>query len=77
MVVGAVIRHWVIPVAGEEAGMEIFRRVIQWMAEIIYTDDVLLAPPIPPWIQAALDILTGIFDRVGLHTNLDKTVGMV
>ena len=27
--------------------------------------------------QAALDVLTGLFDRVGLHTNMNKKVGMV
>ena len=28
------------------------------------------------WIQTAFDILTGLFDRVGLKTNVRKIVGM-
>ena len=31
----------------------------------------------PGWIQLEFDTLTGIFDRVGLRTNVRKTVGMV
>ena len=29
------------------------------------------------WLQTAFDILTGIFGRVGLQTNVQKNVGMV
>ena len=29
------------------------------------------------WIQAALYLLMGLFDRSGLQTNVKKTVGMV
>ena len=36
-----------------------------------------LAQAGPAWIQAALDVLTVFFNRVGLHTNVNKTVGMV
>ena len=31
----------------------------------------------PWWIQYAFDTLMGIFDRVGLWTNVRKTMGMV
>ena len=31
----------------------------------------------PAWIQAAFTPLVGIFDRVGLMTNVGKTVSMV
>ena len=27
--------------------------------------------------QAALDVLMGLFDMVGLRTNINKTVGMI
>ena len=30
----------------------------------------------PGWIQSESDTLTGLFDRVGLRTNIRKTVGM-
>ena len=29
------------------------------------------------WLQGALNTLVGLFDRVGLRTNVGKTVGMV
>ena len=29
------------------------------------------------WIQSAFDFLMGVFDRVGMWTNVRKTVGMV
>ena len=29
------------------------------------------------WLQTAFDKLTGIFDRVGLRTNIRKIVGIV
>ena len=31
----------------------------------------------PGWLQSEFYMLTGIFDRVGLQTNVSKTVGMV
>ena len=29
------------------------------------------------WIQSAFDFLMGVFDRVGMWTNVRKTVGVV
>ena len=31
----------------------------------------------PVWLQGAFNALVGLFDRVGLHTNVGKTVSMV
>ena len=31
----------------------------------------------PFWTQVAFNTLVGLFDRVGLRTNVGKTVGMV
>ena len=47
------------------------------MAAFFYTDGGIIAPPRPSWIQVVMDVLTVLFDRVGLQTNLDKTVGMM
>ena len=46
-------------------------------AEIVYADNGVVASTDPGWLQSALDLLTGIFDRVELCTNVRKTVGMV
>ena len=77
MVVDVIIHQWVTLVAGEEAVPEIFERSVQWLAAFFYADDRLLILTIPSRLQAALDVLMGLFDRVGLHTNVDKMVGMV
>ena len=46
-------------------------------AEFFYADDGMVASTNPGWLQTAFDTLTGLFDRVGLKTNVQKTVGMV
>ena len=62
---------------GEEAGPEEFGRAVQNLATLFYADGGLLASPRPVRIQETMDVLTGLFDRVGMRTNVDKTVGMV
>ena len=37
----------------------------------------MVASTDPGWLQLAFDMLTGLFDRVGLQTNIRKTMGMV
>ena len=77
MFVDAVIWHWVMLVAGEEAGPEGFGQEVQWIAVLFYVDDGLLDSSRPARIQAALDVLAGLFDWVGLWENITKTVGML
>ena len=43
----------------------------------LYADNGILASTNLGWIQTMFDILTGLFDRVGLKTNFKRTVGMV
>ena len=42
-----------------------------------YADNGMVASADPQWLQAAFSTLVGLFDRVGLRTNVRKTVGMV
>ena len=42
-----------------------------------YSNDGVVVYTYLGWLQLAFDKLTGIFDRVGLRTNVRKTVGMV
>ena len=44
---------------------------------VFYVDGGLLDSPRPADLQAALAVMTGLFHRVGLHNNFNKTVGMV
>ena len=42
-----------------------------------YADDGLVVARDPDELQMVFDVLTGLFDRVGLRTNTDKTEAMV
>ena len=45
--------------------------------EIFYADDGMVASTDPRWIHTKFDTLTGIFDWLGMKTNVWKTVVMV
>ena len=47
------------------------------MQEVFYADDRVVASTDPVWLQTTFDMLMGIFNHVGLKTNVCKTVGMV
>ena len=42
-----------------------------------YADDGLVASTQPERLHREFDVLTGLFDRVGLRNNMAKTAGMV
>jgi hypothetical protein len=44
---------------------------------IFYVDDAYLALRDPDFLQRALDVLVGLFPRVGLETNMKKTQTMI
>ena len=44
---------------------------------MFYADNGMVASSDPVWLQGAFNDLVGLFDRVGLRTNVRKTVGMV
>ena len=46
-------------------------------AAFFYTGDGLVASTEPLWLQLEFDTLTGLFGRVGLHTNVRKMVRMI
>ena len=37
----------------------------------------MVASTDPGWLQSGFDLLTGLFEHVGLQTNVRKTVGVV
>ena len=76
VVVDAVVCHWVT-LAVEEAETQGERgREGRHQAALFYADDGMVALSDPRWLQWAFNTLVGLFDRVGLHTNLGKTVSM-
>ena len=75
MGVDTVIRHWVTRVAGEEAVTDGFGRTIQWLEVFFYADDLLITYPSTACLQAVLGVMEGLFDRFGLHTNVENWFG--
>ena len=45
-------------------------------ATLFYADDVMVLSSDPRWLQWAFTTLVGLFDPVGLQTNVGKTVSM-
>ena len=46
-------------------------------ASFFYAYNGMYASTDPGWIQLVFDTLSGLFNRVGLQTNVCKTVGMM
>ena len=76
MVLDAFIRHWVTVVAATKEGLESIDLPIRDMAAYFYSDDGLVASPQLERLQSSFDVLTGLFDRVGLWKNARNTVSM-
>ena len=77
MIVDSIIRHWVKVVTPTEAGTGGLGLIIIDLAAYFYAGDGLVAPTQPEILQRSFDVLTRLFDRVSLQTNMTKTVGMV
>ena len=74
LMVGAVIREWLrqlMSAESTEAG--ITKENIRLLMACFYADDGLVMSRGPEVLQRAFDILTGLFDQVGLRTNVKKT----
>ena len=77
LVVDVLVRHWVtvrLEVAEErgECGQE-----GRHHNALFYAEDGMVASLDPRWIQGAFSTLVSLFDKVGLHTNVRKTIKMV
>ena len=84
VVVDEVLRHWVTMVAVLEevvppvaANTKGFRKYIQRLVTDFYADNGLLLSTGATHIQRTFGTLTELFGRVGLRTNVAKTVSMV
>ena len=77
VVVDAVVRHWVNGIVEEAEA----RGEMGWegrhQAALFYAEDRMVFSSDPAWLQGAFTALVGLFDRVGLMTNVGKTVSMV
>ena len=77
VVVDAVVKHWVTVVVegGEERGER--GQEGRHQAVLFYADNGMVALLDPCWLQGTFNSLVGLFDRVGLQTNVRKAVNMV
>ena len=69
-------RHLVTLVTPMEAGAEGLRESILELATFFYADGGLITSPHPEILQRAFNILTDLFGRVGIRTNLRKMMIM-
>ena len=76
VVMDAVIRHWVAMAAATEEGIDGLNLSIQDLVAYFYSDNGLIASTQPERTHQALNILTGLFDKVGLRTNTEKMMSM-
>ena len=77
VVVDALSRHWV-EVMSEGAGEQgVHGQEGRHQNALLYSDDGMVELSDPGWIQGAFRNLVWLFERVGLNTNVGKTVRMV
>ena len=76
VLVDAVVRHWVTLAVEEAETRGEWGREGRHQAALLYADDGMVALSDPCWIQWAFNTLVVLFDRVGLQTNVGKTVSM-
>ena len=77
VVVDVVVPHWVsVMMEGkEEQGKSVQEGRHQ--NDLFYADDGMVASSDPQWLQGYFRTLVGLFNSVGLRTNVGKKVGMV
>ena len=77
VVVDVVVQHWVevmVEGVGERGDCGEDGR---HQNALVYVDNGVVVFSDPQWIQGEFSTLVGLFDWVGLQTNVGKTVGMV
>ena len=77
IMVDAIVREWLRQVLGPEAARQGYGEEVRAFLVIFHADDAAITSRDPERLQAALNILVGLFERVGLHTNTTKTKVMV
>ena len=76
-VMDAVVRHWVSVMAegAEERGER--GQEGRHQNALFYVEDGMIASSELQWLQGAFSTLVGLFDMMGLRTNVGKTVRMI
>ena len=77
VVVDAFFCHWVMGVIADADARGELGKEGRHQAALFYADNGNVDTYDPRWLHGVFNNLVGIFDRVGLHKNARKTVGMV
>ena len=77
VVINVVIQHWVNVLMPKESGTGDLGLTIIDLETYFYANDGLMASTQPERLHRVFDVLTGLFNHIGLHKNTAKTVGMV
>ena len=72
-----VVRHWSIVMVESAEERSSCRQEGRHKNDPFYVDDGMVASLDPRWLQGDFITLVGLFNRVGLKTNIGKTVEMV
>ena len=76
VLVDAVVRHWIEGLITDTEEKGDTGREGRHQLAVFYADDGMVVLSDHAWLQGAFSALVAIFDRVGLRTNVDKTVSM-
>ena len=77
VVVDEVVWHWVIVVVDSMKYQGGHGQEGRHQNALFYIVNGMVASPDSKWLQGGFITLVGLFDRMGLNTNVGKTVGMV
>lgn len=77
VVTNAVVRYWLLLVCSDGRDSSIgFQARVRNKQVLFYADEGYLASRCTTWLQSSLQVLIGLFSRVGLETNISKTQSM-
>ena len=76
MVLDDVIYHWVMVVAATEEGMEMLSMLMQDLTAYFHANNGIIALNQPERLNREFEILSYLFDRVGLRTNTRKPMSI-
>ena len=71
------VRHWVEVMLESAYKQSGHGQEVRHQNSLFYFDDGKFVSSEPRWIQGAFSALVGMFDGMGLKTNLRKTFGIV
>ena len=77
VVVNVVVRHWVSVMVEGVEDQDKRGQEVSHQNEIFYADDGMVALSDPGWLQGTFSTLVGLFDTVGLRTNVRKKFDIV